>query len=347
MAETLGERQASILRAIVREYIRSGEAVGSKHLVDRSRLNVSSATVRNEMARLEELGYLAQPHTSAGRVPTDRGLRFVVDEIKSPRSLNAPQQRALAAEMADGDISSVEDLLRRATDTVSRFTHHAAAILATRGRAGRVRRIELFAVSRRTASMVLIADNGRVEQRMIPLEDIDAAEVEAMAQRLGRELQGVEIERARQTVVAEAEAAAASAPKQRALLESIAGGLDALRAADEHVVVGGVANLAGEGAFERDTLGKLYQALEHQTALLELLAQGVDHSVTVRIGSENNTEPFQSCSIVVASFGGDDEQRGSVSVIGPTRMDYDRVIATANAVARIIEGTLGTPELSG
>ncbi len=338
MAETLGERQASILRAIIREYIRSGEPIGSKHLVDRSRLNVSSATVRNEMARLEELGYLAQPHTSAGRIPTDRGYRFFVDEIKAPRTLNESQRRVLAAELADGELTSMEDLLRRATDTVTRFTHHAAAILSRRVSPGPLRRIELFAVSRRTASLVLIAENGRVEQRMISLEDMDDHEVEATAQRLAREIQGVEIEAASAAV---AKSAPDAPPKERALLDAVAAGLDALRSTDEHVVLGGVANLAGDGTFERETLYRLYEALERQSALLEVLAQGIDDPVTVRIGHEVEAEPFQACSIVVANFGGTGEQRGSVSVIGPTRMDYDRVIATANAVARLIEGTLG------
>lgn len=344
MAESLGERQASILRAIVREYIRSGEPVGSKHLVDRSRLNVSSATVRNEMARLEELGYLAQPHTSAGRIPTDRGYRFFVDEIKAPRALNDSQRRAIAAEISEGEPNSVEELLRRATDTVTRFTHHAAAVLARRMQSGRLRRLELFPVGSRAASLVLIAENGRVEQRTLTLEGgLSDVDVERVGRRLGEELQGIEIERATKDVL---DAAATSDPRERSLLEGIAAALATLRAADEHVVLGGVANLAGEESFERETLSKLYEALERQSALLELLTQGLGDPVSVRIGHELPAEPFQSCSIVVASFGGEGQQHGSVSVIGPTRMDYDRVIATANAVARLIEGSLGGPENS-
>ena len=111
MTDNLGDRPAAILRAIVREYIRSGEAVGSKYLVDRTRLDVSPATVRNEMARLEELGYLIQPHTSAGRVPTDRGYRFVVDEIRAPRALAEGQRRALEEELTADEPESVEELL--------------------------------------------------------------------------------------------------------------------------------------------------------------------------------------------------------------------------------------------
>lgn len=339
----LGERQASILRAIVREYVRSGEPVGSRHLVDRSKLNVSSATVRNEMARLEELGYVAQPHTSAGRIPTDRGYRFVVDEIKSPRALTDPQRRTLEAELSDGE-PTVEDLLRRASDTVSRFTHHAAAILARRARPGRLRRLELFPVGQRAAMLVLIAENGRVEQRMIPLEsDVDEHDVERIAERLSREVQGVDIDAAIEAIVEQARAGEA---RERGVLEAIAAGFASLRAADEHVVVGGVANLAGEESFERQTLHRLYEALEQQSALLELLTSTIDDQVTVRIGSEVTSEPFQSCSIVVASFGGPGE-RGSVSVIGPTRMDYDRVIATASAVAHLLEGPLGSSDANG
>ena len=180
MTENLGERPAAILRAIVREYIRSGEAVGSRYLVERTRLDVSPATVRNEMARLEELGYLVQPHTSAGRVPTDRGYRFLVDEIRAPRQLSEGQRRALAEELTSEEPESVEELLRRATEVVSHFTHHAAAVLSRRARPSTLRRLELFPVGARMAMLVLIAENGRVEQRMLPLggslaeKDVDA-----------------------------------------------------------------------------------------------------------------------------------------------------------------------------
>lgn len=344
MTDMLGERPAAILRAIVREYIRTGEAVGSKYLVDRTRLGVSPATVRNEMARLEELGYVVQPHTSAGRIPTDLGYRFVVDEIKSPRQLAEGQRRALAEELNGDEPASIEELLRRASEVVSRFTHHAAAILSRRARPSTLRRLELFPMGARMAMLVLIAENGRVEQRMLPLDaHVTDKDVEQLGERLGNQLHGVTLEDAERTL---SERAQTGESRERALLESVAAACASLRESDEHVFVGGVANLAGEETFERDELSRLYETLERQTAVLELLAYTVDRPMTVRIGSELAEQDLRSCSVVVANFTTGPEAFGSVGVIGPTRMDYERVIATANAVARMLEGTLGSPESS-
>ena len=343
MADPLGERPAAILRAIVREYIRSGEAVGSKYLVDRTRLNVSPATVRNEMARLEELGYLIQPHTSAGRVPTDRGYRFVVDEIRAPRQLAEGQRRALEEELIGDEPESVEELLRRATDVVSRYTHHAAAVLSRRARPSALRRLELFPVGTRMAMLVLIAENGRVEQRMVPLDgSFGEKDVDALGMRLGSELHGIGLEKARQRLASMPTKSAA----ERQLLDDVAAGLQSLLDSDDHVFVGGVANLAGEQTFERQTLSRLYETLEHQTAMLELLASTLDTPVSVRIGSEHDSEDLRYVSVVVAGFTPSADAQGSVGIIGPTRMDYERVIATANAVARMLEATLGSPEAS-
>ncbi|MFA5892017.1 MAG: heat-inducible transcriptional repressor HrcA [Actinomycetota bacterium] len=342
MPETLVERQAEILRAVVREYIRTGEPIGSKHLVDRSHLQVSAATVRNEMAHLEEMGYLVQPHTSAGRVPTDAGYRFLVDEIKTPPRLAEGRRHALESEIT-GEAGGTDELARRAGDVLSRFTHHAAAVLSRRARPSRLRRVEIFSTASRLAMVVLIAENGRVEQRVIPIEaPLRDTDIERMADPLCADLRGVTLDDA----IADVATRARTGPQsERAFMESLCAALRALQESDEHVVVGGVANLASEQDFERETLHRLYEAIERQTALLELLASSLESApVTVRIGSEVPSEDFRSCSIVVAEFGLPGADRGSVGVIGPTRMEYGRVIATANAVARALEGALGTHE---
>ena len=343
MTENLGDRPAAILRAIAREYIRSGEAVGSRYLVERTRLDVSPATVRNEMARLEELGYLVQPHTSAGRIPTDRGYRFLVDEIRAPKQLTEGQRRALAEELSADEPESVEELLRRATEVVSRFTHHAAAVLSRRARPSTLRRIELFPVGTRMAMLVLIAENGRVEQRMLPLDGaLGEDDVDAIGARLAADLHGVALEEAQRKLAAMASAR----PGERQLLDDIAAGFQSLLDSEDHIFVGGVANLAGEQTFERETLSRLYETLEHQKEMLQLLASTLDAPVSVRIGSEHASEDLRSVSIVVAGFSPGADGVGSVGVIGPTRMDYDRVIATASAVARMLEASLGVPDAS-
>lgn len=337
MTDTLGERQAAILRAIVREYIRTGEPVGSKFLAGRARMVVSPATIRNEMARLEDLGYLAQPHTSAGRVPTDLGYRFVVDEIRAPKPLADGQRRALEEELLpEHDAPSVDDLLHRASDVVARFTHHAAAILSRRARADRLRRLELIPTGARLANLVLISENGRVEQRMLSLEEgTTEAEVDALGARLGQALSGKSLD----DVVTTLESERADGG-ERSIIDGVASAVRALRDSRADVVVGGVANLANETDFERETLHRMYEALEQQTAVLELLAFALDERLNVRIGHELGAEQFRSCSIVVANFNGTEAQ-GSVGIIGPTRMDYDRVISTANVVARLLGSTLG------
>lgn len=340
MADTLGERQAQILRAIVREFIRTGEPVGSKHLVDRTRIDVSAATARNEMAKLEELGYLTHPHTSAGRIPTDTGYRFVVDTIKRPRALAEGQQRALAEELAADDMPSLDEILRRAGDVVSRFTRHAAALLARRARSTRLRRVEMFRAGPGRASVLVIAENGRVEQAIVPVDlELTEDEIRDLGERISRAHSGTSIEGVVNAVLRDD-----GDEREREALRGIADALQGLLDADEHVVIGGVANLAGEHDFERETLHRLYEALDRQTAVLELLAGAFDDQVTVKIGSELGDADLAPVSIVVAPFGQTSNAHGSLGVIGPTRMDYERVIATAQAVARLIEVTLGATD---
>lgn len=343
MTDLLGERQAAILRAVVDAYVRNGEPVGSKHVVDRGHFDVSSATVRNEMARLEEMGYLAQPHTSAGRIPTNLAYRFIVDGLKAPRRLTEGQQRALENELDIGaDPANPDELLRRASDVASRFTKHAAAVLARRVRATRLRRLELFRVTGRTAMLILIAENGSLQQRMIACDVlITDTDIEALAARLNEHLSGAALEDAMRA----ADTLARSGPPiERPLIEGVASALQTLLAGEEHVFVGGAANLAGADDFERETLARMYEALERQTAVLELLASAMDEPLTVRIGSEIPDDEFRSCSVVIANFSAGGPSLGSIGVIGPMRMDYQRVISTANAVARVLEGALGTQD---
>lgn len=340
MPEPLGDRRAAILRAIVGEYINSGEPVGSKHLVDRSRLEVSSATVRNEMARLEELGYLAQPHTSAGRIPTDAGYRFVVDEIQRPRSLSQSQKRSLAEEFGEAP-GSLDDLLRRAGDAVAKLTQQVSALASLRAHHHdvRLRRLELFAAGGHAVQVVLIAENGRLEQRLLPLEgELSDHDLDVLSDRLVRELHGAGLADAEALLRVAADGAKDT---EASLLRGLAEGVRALATTEQHVFVGGAANLAREETFERDTLRRLYEALDAQTKVAELLTESIDDGVQVRIGHEVAPSDFDSCSVIVAGFTTADGGRGTIGIIGPTRIDYERMMATAAEAARMIGQTLG------
>lgn len=345
MPETLGDRRAAILRAIVREYVRSGEPIGSKHLVDRSKLDISPATVRNEMARLEELGYLTHPHTSAGRLPTDIGYRFIVDEISKPRPLPMPQLKALADELSEAS-GDLDDLLKRAGEAVARLTHQVSAIVSMRGRSADVglRRVELFNIGSHAVRAVLIAENGRLDQRVIGLTGtILDQDLDTFSEKLGKQLCGNPLETAMMTLI---EAARGAEGAERELLEGLALGVRALAEGDSEVFVGGAANLAREASFERETLLNLYEALEAQTKLVELLSAELDdtNGPIVRIGREVAPRDFDRCSVVVAGFTTPDGGRGTIGIIGPTRIDYERMMSTAAEAARLLGQQLGADD---
>jgi heat-inducible transcriptional repressor len=332
----LGARQAAILSAIVREYIRSGEAVGSKHLVGRYRLDVSSATVRNDMSLLEELGYLAQPHTSAGRIPTDQGYRWFVDNVGPPK-LAESQQRELNDAL--GEPADLDSKLVRASDVLSHFTRYAAAVLTPSLQGSHLRHLDLAWLGPRLVVAVLIGDGGRVEKRMFELDaDVSEREVEHLAHEVNRELVGVGLEDAKPRLAAMAKRASA---KDRGLLAGVSDAVTHMIEAERRVFVGGTSNFAADETLssERETLRRVYETMERHTEILRLLEEAI-RPVSVRIGAELHVEDLHSLSVVAAPYELGSEGGGTLGVIGPTRMDYLRAMAIVSAVARTLETSL-------
>jgi heat-inducible transcriptional repressor len=333
---TLGARQAAILSAIVREYIRSGEPIGSKHLVGRYKLDVSSATVRNDMSLLEELGYLAQPHTSAGRIPTDLGYRWFVDTAAAPK-LAEGQQREL--DEAFSEPADLDENLMRASEVLTRFTRYASAVLMPQLQISRLRHLDLAWLSPRMVVAVLIGDGGRVEKRMIELDsDVTEREVEHVSHEVNRSLGGLPLDQAKQELQKMSKRASA---RERALHAAVSEAVGDLMELDRRVVVGGASKLAADDALgsERATLRRVYEAMDRQTELLRLLDEAI-RPVSVRIGAEVPVEDLHSISVVAAPYGTVGDGAGSVGVIGPTRMDYVRAMAIVAAVARTLEASL-------
>jgi len=334
---SLGARQAAVLSAIVREYIRSGEPIGSKHLVGRYKLDVSSATVRNDMSLLEELGYLAQPHTSAGRVPTDLGYRWFVDAVAGPTKLAEGQQRELDEALAEP--ADLEVKLGRASEILTRFTRYASAVMMPRLQMSRLRHLDLALLGPRMVVAVLIGDGGMVEKRMIELDaDVSEREVEHVAHEVNRTLGGSELDEARRQL---ATLARRANQRDRALYTAVSDAMADMIAADRRVVVGGAANLAADASLgsQREALRRVYEAMDRQTELLRLLEEAI-RPVSVHIGSEVPVEDLHTISIVAAPYAMTGEGAGTVGVIGPTRMDYLRTMTIVAAVARTLEASL-------
>jgi heat-inducible transcriptional repressor len=341
---SLDDRKALILRAIVSHYVRSGDPVGSRTVAERFPIKVSPATVRNDMAALEGAGLIFQPHTSAGRVPTDAGYRYFVDEWAAHSRLPATDILRLKT-FFDEPRWELEDSLRSTASLLSELTHHAAVVFAPSLDRSVVRHVELVDLGGNRAMLVLVTNTGRVENHVtMTSESVDSVQLTHTAEMLNRLIAGTALE----TVAAEIRAGMERFPLE--LRETVAGVAQVLdeqheRDDGERFFLDGTSNIVDEQNFaDLESVRQVISALEHKRVLLELVADALAlDRVSVRIGSENSVEEMQSCSVIAASYGFAGSSVGSIGVVGPTRMDYQRAIAAVHQVAdhlgRMLTGT--------
>ena len=329
----LDDRKLAVLRAIVEDFVSTNEPVGSKSLVDRHNLDVSPATIRNDMAVLEEQGFIVQPHTSAGRIPTDQGYRLVVDRLSGVKPLSAAERRAIETFLAGA--YDLDDVVMRTVRLLAQLTRQVAVVQYPSLTRSTVRHIELVPLTDRRLLLVLITDTGRVEQRTVELpgqigeEAITQLRAVLNACLDGRRLADVA------TVVADlpARVSPMERPNAAAVFSVIVETL--VERHEERIVVGGAANLT-QSDFSRG-LREVLEALEEQVVLMRLLGESGDYaSVTVRIGSENEVQGLQSTSLVATGYGAGDQALARLGVLGPTRMDYPTAMGAVRAVARYV-----------
>ncbi len=337
------ERRLSVLRAIVEDYVATEEPVGSKSLVERHRLGVSPATVRNDMAVLEDEGYITQPHTSAGRVPTDKGYRLFVDRLTTVKPMSGPEKRAIAT-FLDGAVD-LDDVVQRSVRTLAQLTHQVAVVQYPTLSRSTVRHVELVALAPTRLLVVLILSTGRVEQRVVEVAAaLDDDALAALRQRVNRAavgrviadaataLRGVAGEPRPDEDGAHDPAAVASRPVVEELVEAMSD-----HRSDERIAVGGAANLARHVDSFDSAVRPLLEALEEHVVLLKLLGEaGSDGAVTVRIGAEGPFEQLAATSVVATGYGPQDDALATLGVVGPTRMDYPGSMAAVRAVARYV-----------
>jgi heat-inducible transcriptional repressor len=317
---------------LVQLYIRTGEPVGSEALAQHSRLGVSSATIRNELAALEEMGYLAHPHTSAGRLPTEAGYRYFVDML--PRSKLRDPERLAIVHFFDEALEDVDEILRGTTHLLSRLTRYASLALAPSIQETVIARAELIRVGSGTLLLVVFED-GRVEKRMIELpDDATDEDVAAASTFLMETFTGVSVDAAQ--TAASARIAQSHEPG-RTVLERVRDALSSIHEASEaeHVYLGGVANIATEESFHRrETLRQLLEAIERESEILGFLREAASVSaVSVTIGRENPVTGMWEASVVAAPYEAGGRAIGTIGVVGPLRMDYASAISAVRAVA--------------
>lgn len=330
----LGRRKAAILRAVVSEYVRTGEPVGSETIAEGYGLEVSPATIRNEMAALEDQGYLMHPHTSAGRIPTDLGYRRYVDSLPAGGKLRDAQRRAIA-EFFQQTVMDLEEVLRGTTHLLSRLTQYAGLAVTPSLSEDRIARVELIGIGS-AVLLLVVGQHGWVHKRVLDRPDeLDDEAVERASRRLQDSLSGLTASAARVRALDMTRQADAA---ERRLLSTLAESLREVGRGlgSEHVLVGGAANLAGEVAsWRRDTVRRLLEALERESDVARLLREvAVESELTVTIGDEHPSTGLWEAAIVAAPYRAGDTSLGTIGVVGPTRMDYLTVMAAVRAVAR-------------
>jgi heat-inducible transcriptional repressor len=332
--EGLNPRRAAILEAVVAEYIGTAEPVGSSHVANAPGVLVSSATVRSEMVALEREGYLVQPHTSAGRIPTDKGYRFFVDHLTQPGVLG-PAQRRRVAQFFDQVHGEMEIVLERATGLLSELTSYASVVVGPSHETATIRSVQLVGLSPVHALLVVVLSDGAVEKRTIDVpdgttEDDLARAGSVLASRLaGRTLTNPwSVPPSGDRTVDHLVTAAHTA-------------FDALEGADpDNVFVGGPARLA-ESFDAVETVRSVLSILEQQFVVVTLLRDVLDRGLSVAIGTEHGFEPLSSCAVVVAPVTVEGQSFGAVGLLGPTRMDYPRAMAAAHVVGERLGEHLG------
>ncbi len=336
----LDERKLSVLRAIVEDYVSTQEPVGSRALVERHGLGVSPATVRNDMAALEEDGFIAQPHTSAGRVPTDKGYRLFVDRLAAVRSLSSAERRAIET-FLDGAVD-VDDIVQRTVRMLAQVTHQIAIVQYPSLTRSTVRHVEIVAVEHHRLLVVLITSSGRVDQRLVELEaDLDEELLSTLRTRIGEATIGQRLPEASARVLGILDQfSAEDRPTATLVVTALTEAFNDDRS-DERVAVGGTANLARFGDDFETSIRPVLEALEEHVVLLKLLGESTSPSMlTVRIGSEVPYEELTTTSVVATGYGAADEPLANLGIMGPTRMDYPATIASVRAVARYVGRTL-------
>jgi len=330
----LEDRKLEVLRAVVEDYVSTNEPVGSRALVERHHLGVSPATIRNDMAALEEEGYIVQPHTSAGRVPTDKGYRLFVDRLSSVKPLSPAERRAIQS-FLQGAVD-LDDVVHRTVRLLAQLTHQVAVVQYPSLSRSSVRHVELVPVGPSRLLLVLITNTGRVEQRQVDLPGVVGEDLVAeLRAALNSRMAGHRLVDASTAV---AELPECAPVEQRVMLRPlVAAVLDALvERPEERVALAGTANLT-RSEMDFPTIRPVLEALEEQVVLIRLLAEAADPAtIQVRIGEENQHEGLRTTSVVSIGYGSGKQVLAGLGVLGPRRMDYAGTMGAVDAVARYV-----------
>lgn len=332
------ERQLAILQSIIDEYILTGVPVGSRTLSKRSELNLSSATIRNEMADLEEFGYLEQPHTSAGRRPTEKAYRLYVDTLMKVSRLNQ-QEVMIIKHYFDTKLQEIENVIETTAKALSDMTNMTAVVMSPQMKKEEIKRIQIVKLSEQKALLVFVFNTGIVKDVMVHIDDgVDAQYLEMLSNLLTEKAQNLGAQDAAKAI---REILYSDLPEHRSFLNALLSAVGANVQSRGEVILGGAKNIFNHPEYKDIDKAKDFLALlETKDKLYDMLKQTQDMEFTIKIGRENELDQLKDMSVVTATYKIGDENIGSFGIIGPTRMDYGKIVSIMGYIGTSINDIL-------
>lgn len=336
----LNDRKIQILQAIINNYIETAEPVGSRTIAKKYNLGISSATIRNEMSDLEEMGFILQPHASSGRIPSDMGYRLYVDHLMQKRELSEEEQRYLQS-LLSRDISQIDYLMEEAAKALSVLTNYTTIVSEPKGQRTRLKQIRMVPLDSGSVLLVIATEGNFIKHQVIKMAEVPSEEKTfAIGACLNAFLHGCALRDIDVPLVMRIEEALG---EYRGLLPPILKSIEmTMRSAEKvQLHMSGTKNILAFPEFADIQKAKsLFQALEEKDVLVTLLEESKNNDLQVLIGSENTVQSMQDCSVITATYKMGDNTRGTIGIVGPTRMDYSQVISVLNGMVQNIENVL-------
>ncbi|MCE7794194.1 heat-inducible transcriptional repressor HrcA [Salipaludibacillus sp. CUR1] len=329
----LTERQLMILKAIVNDYITNAEPVGSRSVSKREDINYSPATIRNEMSDLEELGFLEKPHSSAGRIPSQKGYRYYVDHLLSPSKLSKRDMSDIQT-MLTNRFNEFEQVIQQAAKVLSNLTSYTSIVLGPEVFESTLRQIQLIPISDNQAVVIIVTDTGHVENQTVHFPGtLESSELEKVVNILNKRLRGVPLVQLKEKLTEEISSILKQYINQyESTVEML---LEVFRThQNEKVFYGGKTNILSQPEFHDVERVRNILNIFEEDALVSKLFRSDDHGLTIKIGEENHFEPFADCTIITATYSLDGKHMGTVGILGPTRMEYPRVISIMDYLSK-------------
>lgn len=322
----LTDRQLLIFQVIVDDFIQSAQPIGSRSLSKKEEISFSSATIRNEMADLEELGFIEKTHTSSGRIPSEKGYRYYVDHLLSPQKLKQSDIHKINSVFAER-IYELEKIVQRSAKILSELTNYTSIVLGPAVRENKLKKIQIIPLNKHTAIAIIVTDTGHVENRMFHLpETMEASEIEKLVNILNDRLTGVALDHLNEKIYKEV----ATLLRQHInnydfFLQSLS---DTIKMDhSQKLFFGGKTNMLSQPEFHNiEKIRNLLNMIEREEGIHELI-QNNSTDINIKIGRENNNTAMENCSLITASYSIGSEQLGTIAILGPTRMEYSRVIS--------------------